>query len=57
MKPRLRLTASAVISSRMRRSAASSQVGSLRSQKPCRWLAFLKIESGWSWSPSPAKYW
>jgi hypothetical protein len=57
MKLRPRFTASAVISSRMRRSAASSQLASRRSQKPCRWFAFLKVESGCSWSPSPGKYW
>ena len=57
MKPRPRFTASPVISSRMRRSAASSQAASRRSQKPWRWFAFLKVDSGGSWSPSPAKYW
>ena len=46
MKLRPRLTASLVISFRMRRSALSSQLASLRSQKPCRWLAFLNVESG-----------
>jgi hypothetical protein len=48
MKLRPRFTASAVISSRMRRSAASSQLGSCASQNPCRWFAFLNVESGCS---------
>ena len=57
MKWRPRLTASAVISSRIVRSAASSHSGSPRSQKPCSAFAFLNVESGCSWRPSPGKYW
>jgi hypothetical protein len=57
MNRRVRLTASSPISSSSRRRPASSQAGSPRSQAPCMWLAFLKVESGWSWSPRPGKYW
>ena len=57
MKRRLRRTASELISSSSRRRPASLQAASPRSQAPCMWLAFLKVESGCSCSPRPGKYW
>ena len=52
-----RRTASAVISSSSSRRPASSQLALPLWQAPNMWLAFLKVESGWSWSPLPGKYW